>query len=914
MERMRVAIAVGVIALGMASGAGTAGVATYWQHDPAEPGDWFDPANWTVGVPSHNGYAHIDNGGTAEIAYGSALAGQINIGTSHAGAVVQSGGAVLAEWVINLGGPGLYDQPPGYGAYTLIGGELSAASVIVGHGLGSGLFTQIGGTAQVGRLKVGDLPFYPTLSDPGDSEGVYELTGGMLETKVSLVGAAGRGRFVQDGGVHAVEDLLQVGGPTWGAVWPELPPLASPLPRDPDSLLTAARVGPVTANIYIPPAPPSEGRYELSAGQLSARRQEIRRTGLLRQTGGSNEVGYLSVSRGGTYEYLAGSLEVAFGLNLDGDLDFGGGAVTLAAGSALLNFSRGELLNAANASITAGPDSLVIFAEGFDPDELGHFSTEGLVHFAGRDLHISRRQGFTGWGVIDDHVRVHGWIAASAGGRIDLREGLSVHGGSVDLGAGELTVMNARSGIHRGQLTAGSIIVGSALAGQVLPDGTLITYPPGRFRQTGGTVAVDGGVVVRRGRYELRGGALAARNVEVGGQFPSGCRSEFVQSGGTSTVANTLRVGAYFPVLVRLDYDRLRPLFSAAWTGAPSAGSIDPLPIFPPPSSTTYRLSGGCLSAGSLVVATDIGQARFVQTGGRVEVGNTLSIRGDEASYVVFGGSLTAPVLSVGSRQWPTAGTLGIRGAHADIRISQRLSFGAGAVFAAAPGSSVRITGPAPEPGAWLPAGSTVEIWGTDPAALAGLGNLTLIFEGGDQLTATLEVAGADRGDDCAGFLDNFALDGLQIGGDDVGRVQLVDLFDNQPDWEGAEAVYVENLLIGPGSYLDLNGLNLYYLNGGDPKRFFPCDANLDGVVNGGDHTVWADNYQQTGVGQPGGDFNGDGIVDGGDYTLWADSYGAGAAAAAVPEPSCALLLVLAGWALRRRGRFPPRENSAPAA
>ncbi len=901
MERMRLAIAFGVIALGVASGAGTAGVATYWQHDPSEPGDWSDPANWTVGVPAHKGYAYIDNGGTAEIAYGSALAGQINIGTSNAGAVVQSGGAVLAEMNINLGGQGLAGQPPGYGAYTLIGGELSAASVIVGHGLGSGLFTQTGGTAQVDRLKVGDLPFYPTLSDPGDSEGVYELTGGMLETRVSLVGGAGRGRFVQDGGVHAVEDLLQVGGWgwTWGVVPLELPPLVLPLVRAPDSLLTAARVGPAATSIYIPPPPPSEGRYELNAGQLSARRQEIRRTGLLRQTGGSNEVGYLSVSRGGTYEYLAGSLEVAFGLNLDGDLDFGGGAVTLAAGSALLNFSRGELLNAANASITAGPDSLVIFAEGFDPDELGHFSTEGLVHFAGRDLHISRRQGFTGWGVIDDHVRVHGWIAASAGGRIDLREGLSVHGGSVDLGAGELTVMNARSGIHRGQLTAGSITVGSALAGQVLPDGTLITYPPGRFRQTGGTVAVADDVTIVRGRYELRGGAFSARKVEVGGQFPSGCPSEFVQSGGTSTVANTLRVGAYYPVHVALNYDRLRPLFAAGGAGAASARSIDPLPIFPPALSTTYRLSGGSLSAGSLVVATDIGQARFVQTGGRVDVGNTLSIRGDEASYVVFGGSLAAPVLSVGSRDWPTAGTLGIRGAHADIRISQRLSFGAGSQFVAAPGSSVHITGPAPEPGLWLPAGSTVEIWGTDPAALAGLGNLTLIFEGGDQLTATLEAAGADRGDDCAGFLANFALDGLWIGGDDVGQVQLVDLFDNQPEWAGVEAVYVESLIVGDGSLLDLNGLNLYYL-----------DAAIDpgATIIGG---VPVPVPCVPGGGRPHGRFGGKG------WPAWADHYAGGGGAAAVPAPAAMGLLALGGGALilrRRRGRFPRRENSAPVA
>ena len=48
----------------------------------------------------------------------------------------------------------------------------------------------------------------------------------------------------------------------------------------------------------------------------------------------------------------------------------------------------------------------------------------------------------------------------------------------------------------------------------------------------------------------------------------------------------------------------------------------------------------------------------------------------------------------------------------------------------------------------------------------------------------------------------------------DIGNVKLVDEFDNQPGWGGAEALYVRRLEIGPGSYLDLNGLNLYYLDG----------------------------------------------------------------------------------------------------
>ena len=62
------------------------------------------------------------------------------------------------------------------------------------------------------------------------------------------------------------------------------------------------------------------------------------------------------------------------------------------------------------------------------------------------------------------------------------------------------------------------------------------------------------------------------------------------------------------------------------------------------------------------------------------------------------------------------------------------------------------------------------------------------------------------------GFFENFALDTLQIGGEAPASVQLVDLFDNHPDLPGGEALYVEALIIGPGSSLDLNGLTLYCL------------------------------------------------------------------------------------------------------
>ena len=113
--------------------------------------------------------------------------------------------------------------------------------------------------------------------------------------------------------------------------------------------------------------------------------------------------------------------------------------------------------------------------------------------------------------------------------------------------------------------------------------------------------------------------------------------------------------------------------------------------------------------------------------------------------------------------------------------------------------------------------GSAFENKSTDPAALAGLANLTLVFEGGAAEVDPFEVAGQDMGPVLTGFADNFALGTLSLGGADIGKVRLYDTFDNQDDGSlGNEALYVTSLNIGAGSYLDPNGLNLYYLNFND--------------------------------------------------------------------------------------------------
>ncbi len=80
-----------------------------------------------------------------------------------------------------------------------------------------------------------------------------------------------------------------------------------------------------------------------------------------------------------------------------------------------------------------------------------------------------------------------------------------------------------------------------------------------------------------------------------------------------------------------------------------------------------------------------------------------------------------------------------------------------------------------------------------------------------------------------------------------------------------------------------------------------PGDATRDGVVDGADYTVWADNYKLPGTWDE-ADFNADGTVDGADYTIWADNFTGGAAS--VPEPAAMGMLGLGALALLRRRRW----------
>ncbi|MCK4625332.1 MAG: PEP-CTERM sorting domain-containing protein [Phycisphaerae bacterium] len=140
-------------------------------------------------------------------------------------------------------------------------------------------------------------------------------------------------------------------------------------------------------------------------------------------------------------------------------------------------------------------------------------------------------------------------------------------------------------------------------------------------------------------------------------------------------------------------------------------------------------------------------------------------------------------------------------------------------------GSSIRLTG-----------GNTyIENRTTDASVtgLAGLNNITFVFENGTDKTAKCEVGGADLGAVMAGLVENFALEGLTVGTATKGsNLTLVDASNNQQD-ALAEVLYVETLDILAGSTLDLSGLTLYYLNGEAPSAYTGDGRVFDGGTGG---------------------------------------------------------------------------------
>jgi len=155
------------------------------------------------------------------------------------------------------------------------------------------------------------------------------------------------------------------------------------------------------------------------------------------------------------------------------------------------------------------------------------------------------------------------------------------------------------------------------------------------------------------------------------------------------------------------------------------------------------------LYAGALV----LGGGNYLQDTGKCYVNGAMGVGapGDPAAYRIDAAILNVGRLDIG-RDGP--GALDIQSRNTDIIVRDALHFGSESALHATAGSTIHMTG------------SAFENESTDPGSVADLANLTLVFEGGEGVIDPFEVAGRDFGLTEAGFVSNFALGTLQLGGD----------------------------------------------------------------------------------------------------------------------------------------------------
>ncbi len=351
---------------------------------------------------------------------GSVITPILTVGTSGAATFVQTGGTV------NAGTLDISMARSASGAYELRGGTLNVTGTRPRIGaFGNGAFRQSGGDSVFPKgIYVG---YDGSTSTSPAVTGTLELSGGTItvDTTTILLGFnGGNGNFVQTGG--EVNTLFFSVGCDATPIWYiERPSIGSYVldagKMNVKSIMSVGNRGGGTVvqsggelktdQLFLNGAVGYTTKYTLSGGALSARLET--NGNVFRQVNGVHDVGSMTISSTGVYEYLGGTLDISKQLVLKGKFDFLGSNALLSVGAnAFADFSKGTILNAQNASITGEAGSLISFPATFNPlTQLAHISTAGLVHFDGQPLNVPANQKLAGSGTITGDVSNAGLLS-----------------------------------------------------------------------------------------------------------------------------------------------------------------------------------------------------------------------------------------------------------------------------------------------------------------------------------------------------------------------------------------------------------------------------------------------------------------------------------------------------------------------
>ena len=670
------------------------------------------------------------------------------------------------------------------GRYSVSGGELEADTIYVSE-QGDGAMAHWGGTVDVANLNVGG----------GEFGGSYDLYGtGLLMADELRVGYATEGEMDQSGGwSHA--GTLSVGDAI-GAV----------------------------------------GTYTHSDGWSNVT-GELRLGDCHDSTGSYDQSGAAEVDVGGDFSIGHGDDTVGAYVHTGGNMHVVGAAV----------LGRGARSTATYA-IGDGPESgIAQHIEGSLDIGLGEDS-DGFYHVKGRVLPVGGDWSHAGSTTVDGEVRIggagagrlridgggtltaHDTVAVGSAtdpGTLQLDGGAIGGDGSVEVAASngaitgrgtvDLPVVNdgeiVSTGLNFEEHVSGSGTVtvdadwdtvsfaSAELDGAVTNRGTLYAGAPGQTVRLAGGLSGDGTVQVDGGRLEIAADASP-------GSLDIFMEGTICQESGTTVNAGGVSVGEF-------GVYRLHETGGATDLSVVGATRVD----------GEFDHRGGAHASDTLRIGGNpsaymrVDPAEYRLRSGRLETAN-LQIGYDPDD---FGGAMPVP-----------AGSLAVDRRDAEITVSESLVLGPSARLDIAGGATIHMTG------------TSFENHSEDPAALADLDRLKLVFEGGAADADPFEVAGENVGADLGGFRENFALGTLELGGADIGHVLLRDAVDNQLDGDlDNEAQYVKMLTLGAGSTLDLDGLDLYYLNacidasatvtGGTATAVAPPDARaeIEGVAPG---------------------------------------------------------------------------------